>query len=108
MTARSTMGARASTALSSAEAAHRLQVVGHNVAPARARRSTVLRVADQLRDPMIMLLQLAAALGAVLRDWPSTVWLRGTRSAATGGQAWGGTCVPAAPVKCSTKASAPG
>jgi Ca2+-transporting ATPase len=67
------MGALASTALSSAEAARRLRVVGPNVAPAPARRSTALRVADQLRDPMIVLLQLAAVLGAVLRDWPSTV-----------------------------------
>ena len=66
------MDARASTALSSAEAARRLRTVGPNVPPARARRSTALRVADQLRDPMIVLLQLAALLGAVLRDWPST------------------------------------
>ena len=67
------MGSLASTALSSAEAARRLRDVGPNVAPAPARRSTALRVADQLRDPMIVLLQLAAVLGAVLRDWPSTV-----------------------------------
>jgi Ca2+-transporting ATPase len=33
----------------------------------------VKRVADQLRDPMILLLQAAAVLSAVLRDWPSTV-----------------------------------
>ena len=30
------------------------------------------RVADQLRDPMLLLLQAAAVLSAFLRDWPST------------------------------------
>lgn len=62
-----------SPALTSTEAARRLREVGPNVPPGRARRSTPRRVVDQLRDPMILLLQVAAVLSAVLQDWASTV-----------------------------------
>lgn len=62
-----------SAALTSTEAARRLREIGPNVPPGRARRSTARRVVDQLRDPMILLLQVAAVLSAVLQDWPSTV-----------------------------------
>ncbi|KRE96308.1 hypothetical protein ASG76_04580 [Nocardioides sp. Soil774] len=46
--------------------------MGPNHPPAPQRRSTAGRVGDQLRDPMILLLQGAAVLSAVLRDWSST------------------------------------
>ena len=59
--------------LTSAEAASRLVEVGENSPPQAERRSTAGRVADQLRDPMILLLQGAAVLSAALQDWSSTV-----------------------------------
>ena len=58
--------------LTSAAAERLLGQVGPNLPPDRPPRSTVKRVADQLRDPMLLLLQAAAVLSAFLRDWPST------------------------------------
>ena len=60
------------TGLTSAAAERLLGQVGPNLPPDRPPRSTVKRVADQLRDPMLLLLQAAAVLSAFLRDWPST------------------------------------
>ncbi|WP_242498309.1 cation-transporting P-type ATPase [Nocardioides glacieisoli] len=58
--------------LTSAAAERLLGEVGPNLPPDRPPRSTVKRVVDQLRDPMLLLLQAAAVLSALLRDWPST------------------------------------
>ena len=58
--------------LTSAAAARLLDEVGPNLPPDRPPRSTAKRVLDQLRDPMLLLLQAAAVLSAFLRDWPST------------------------------------
>ena len=58
--------------LTSAAAERVLGQVGPNLPPDRPPRSTLKRVADQLRDPMLLLLQAAAVLSAVLQDWPST------------------------------------
>jgi P-type Ca2+ transporter type 2C len=58
--------------LTSDQAAALLREVGANHPPEPHRRSTAARVGDQLRDPMILLLQGAAVLSALLRDWSST------------------------------------
>src|SRR5690242_20338744 len=60
------------TGLSTAEAQRRLAVEGPNIPPAGPPRSLSSRVVEQLRDPMIVVLQVAAVLSAVLREWPST------------------------------------
>jgi P-type Ca2+ transporter type 2C len=55
--------------LSAAEAAERLARLGPNELP-RARRTPLWRmIADQLRDPLVMVLLLAAALTLVTEDW---------------------------------------
>jgi len=58
--------------LSSREAALRLLDVGPNRLPDPPRRSVVSRVAEQVRDPMILLLIAAAALTTVMQDVPNT------------------------------------
>ena len=62
----------ASEGLTSLEARRRLAEAGPNSPPTARRRGLVARAGDQLRDPMILLLQAAAVLSAVLRDWPNT------------------------------------
>jgi Ca2+-transporting ATPase len=54
------------------EASHRLVQVGPNRLPDPPRRRATLRVLDQLRDPMILLLLAAAALTASLEDFGNT------------------------------------
>lgn len=58
--------------LTSAEAARRLREGGPNLPSAAPRARLPGRVGQQLRDPMIALLQVAAVLSAVLHDWGST------------------------------------
>jgi Ca2+-transporting ATPase len=59
--------------LSSDSAAEILASAGPNRLPDPPRRGVARRVAEQLRDPMILLLLAAAALTIYLRDWPNTV-----------------------------------
>jgi P-type Ca2+ transporter type 2C len=59
--------------LTSAAAAQVLATVGPNRLPDPPRRGTALRVGEQLRDPMILLLLGAAVLTTCLRDWSNTV-----------------------------------
>lgn len=59
--------------LTAAEAARRLSVDGPNRLPDPPHHGRLARVAEQLRDPMILLLLAAAALTLVLRDWSNTV-----------------------------------
>ena len=58
--------------LTTAEAERRLLDVGPNSPPSAPRKGLARRAAEQLRDPMIVVLQVAAVLSAVLRDWPNT------------------------------------
>jgi Ca2+-transporting ATPase len=67
------MPASAQHGLTSTAAAEKLATVGPNRLPDPPRRGLVGRVAEQLRDPMILLLLAAAALTIYLRDWPNTV-----------------------------------
>jgi P-type Ca2+ transporter type 2C len=59
--------------LTSDDAARILASVGPNRLPDPPRRGVGQRVAEQLRDPMILLLLGAAALTTYLHDWPNTV-----------------------------------
>ena len=60
------------TALTATEAARRLLEIGPTSRRGRARRSTPRRAVDQLRDPMIVLLQVAAVLSAAVACCSST------------------------------------
>lgn len=59
----------AASGLSTAEAARRLAVHGGNVLPERPRTSLLQRVLLQLRDPLILVLLVAAALTIATGDW---------------------------------------
>jgi Ca2+-transporting ATPase len=59
--------------LTSEEARRRLAEVGPNSPPSAPRKGLARRAGEQLRDPMIVVLQAAAVLSALLRDWPNTV-----------------------------------
>ena len=59
--------------LTSDSAAEILASAGPNCLPDPPRRGVARRVAEQLRDPMILLLLAAAGLTIYLRDWPNTV-----------------------------------
>jgi Ca2+-transporting ATPase len=59
--------------LTSDGAAEILASAGPNRLPDPPRRGVARRVAEQLRDPMILLLLAAAGLTIYLRDWPNTV-----------------------------------
>ena len=61
------------TGLTTREAAQRLDAVGPNTLPEPAARGLLSRVAEQLRDPMIVLLLVAAAITAGTGDVPDTV-----------------------------------
>jgi Ca2+-transporting ATPase len=62
----------ATQGLTAEAAAIALADVGPNRLPDPPRRGAVSRVAEQLRDPMILLLLAAASLTIYLRDWPNT------------------------------------
>ncbi len=61
--------AAAPAGLSTAEAARRLAADGRNVLPERHRVGLVRRVLLQLRDPLILVLLVAAALTVATGDW---------------------------------------
>lgn len=66
------MTASPGTGLSTSEAASRLREHGPNRLPDQPRRGLAGRVADQLRDPMIMLLLAAAVLTTAMHDTSNT------------------------------------